>query len=218
MTTRIHTELRKLALAYYRGWITRDRYLQIRQDYLQYISDGKVPAAIDPKLIAPPRKKSSTVSSTRAKPKKTKWLLVLMALIVLLALAAVFYLATDTTSQDVTNRTTATDTQLPAKSLPEQTAPATDEQRFTEFLSANFLNKRTWEIDALNSIKLKWLGLSQEQQKTVSSSRVFQDFSGALVERIVDERDLNNVVPSDYELALMTVAKNMEMMNLIPER
>lgn len=222
MTTRIHSEIRKLALAYYRGWITRDRYLQIRQDYLQYITDGKVPAAIDPKLIARPRKKSPASTSRHSKQSsKTKWIILLLVLIVLLAIAYVVYLFMDDDTSSTTQLTTSQTSEKPSltgTATTTDTTPITDEQYFINFLQKNFINKRTWDIDALNNIKMKWLGLSQEQQKTVRASQAFQDFSGALIERIVDERELDNVVPSDYEMSLMTVAKNMGMMNLIPER
>ncbi len=216
MTTRVHSELRKLALAYYRGWIPRDKYLQIRQEYLQYITDGKIPEGIDPKRIAPPKKKPAP-SRQAAKGNNRKLILVAVTVVVLALIIAGLLIGKDTptTGQEVSP--TISETRVEQQPETRQ-APKTDEDRFNDFLKEHFLGQRTWEQDSLNTLKLKWLGLSQEQQKTVSAGSTFQDFSSALIERIVDERELNNVVPSDYELSLMTVAKNMGMMSSIPDR
>jgi|GEM_PF-6328990 len=216
MTTRVHTELRKLALAYYRGWITRDKYLSIRQEYLQSITNDEVPAAINPKKIAPPKKKTKTGGSGKSSSGNKMALLISLIAIVLLLIVIGIYFSTDSEPQKPAPPSTINDAPEPVvETLPQ---PLTDEQRFTAFLSDNFINQRTWEQDALNSLKLKWLGLSQEQQKTVRESNVFREFSGVLIERIVDERKLNNIVPSDYEMALMTAAKNMGLINAIPDQ
>ena len=215
MTTRIHSELRKLALAYYRGWVARDRYLEIRQKYLQSISNDETPEAIDPKNIAPPKKKTLPRRPSRTRTNKNKWILILALTAVLLLIVVGIYLGTNSSPQKTANIGGSTGTGRVAPT-PEKQQPVTDEQRFNTYLTVNFLSQRSWDADALNSLKLKWLGLSQEQQKIVSQTKVFQDFSGALIERIVDERRLNNIVPSDYELALMTAAKNMGMINAIP--
>ncbi len=53
MTTRKHSSLRRLALAYYRGHIVRERYLELRSRYLQAITEGKEPAPITSDEIAP---------------------------------------------------------------------------------------------------------------------------------------------------------------------
>ena len=218
MTTRVHSELRKLALAYYRGWIAREQYMQIRQEYLGYITDGKVPEGIDPKRIGPPKKKPAAVGPA-AKRNNRKLILVATSVVVLILIIVGLLLGngddkpvTPETRPAITSEV-KTDRQTEVKQTPK-----TDEDRFNDFLRQNFVGQHTWEQDALNSLKLKWLGLSQEQQKTVSAGSAFREFSSALIERIVDERELNNVVPSDYELALMTVAKNMGLMNSIPDR
>jgi len=214
MTTRIHSELRKLALAYYRGWVPRDRYLSIRQEYLQSISNGETPKPIDPKRIAPPKKKPITRRSSRKSSHKSKWILIAASIVVLSLIIVGIYLGT-VSSPKKTMTTPAPDNNT-EKDTSLKSQPVTDEQRFNAFLTENFISRRTWDPDALNSLRLKWLGLSQEQQNRVSNTKVFKDFSGALIERIVDERKLNNIVPSDYELALMTAAKNMGMINAIP--
>ena len=233
MTTRIHTELRNLSLAYYRGWIQRDKYLSIRQKYLQSITNDETPAAIDPKKIAPPKKKTSSSSTYGQKTSGNKiWLLIALLTSVLLLVVIGIYFSMNSEppkstpakvmdTAPVVKPTAAVKPSAPAKpkpSAPEKPQPLTDEQRFNAFLSENFISKRTWEQDALISLKLKWLGLSQEQQNTVRETTIFKDFAGALIERIVDERKLNNIVPSDYELSLMTAAKNMGMINAIPDQ
>ena len=218
MTTRVHSELRKLALAYYRGWIAREQYLQIRQEYLGYITDGKIPEGIDPKRIGPPKKKPAAVGPS-AKRNNRKLILVAASIAVLIMIIVGLLLGNgdDTPVTPEARPAMTTDVKTDRQSGDKQ-APKTDEDRFNDFLKQNFIGQHTWEQDALNSLKLKWLGLSQEQQKTVSTGSTFREFSSALIERIVDERELNNVVPSDYELALMTVAKNMGMVNSIPDR
>ena len=216
MTTRIHSELRKLALAYYRGWVAQDRYLEIRKKYLQSISNDETPEAIDPKKIAPPKRKPSPGASSRARSSKNKWIILIALTTVLLLIVVGIYLATTSSPpESAITSTNTTEKVIPApeKSQPE---PLTDEQRFNSYLTENFLSQRSWDVGALNGLKLKWLGLSQEQQITVNNTKVFRDFSGALIERIVDERNLNNIVPSDYELALMTAAKNMGLISSIP--
>ena len=215
MTTRIHTELRKLALAYYRGWVPREKYLTIRKDYLQSVSNNEQPMAIDPKKIAPPKKK------TPPRPKadnssNNKLLLIVAAIGVLLLVTIGIYLGQEPAPQKPKPAVNDSQPKQPEQVKPQ--LPLNDEQRFNTFLMDNLIGRRTWEQDALNSLKLKWLGLSQVQQENVSTTKTFQDFSGALVERIVDERRLNNIVPSDYELTLMTVAKNMGLINLIPDQ
>jgi len=215
MTTRIHTELRKLALAYYRGWVPREKYLTIRKDYLQSVSNNEQPMAIDPKKIAPPKKK------TPPRPKadnssNNKLLLIVAAIGVLLLVTIGIYLGQEPAPQKPKPAVNDSQPKQPEQVKPQ--LPLNDEQRFNTFLMDNLIGRRTWEQDALNSLKLKWLGLSQVQQENVSTTKTFQDFSGALVERIVDERKLNNIVPSDYELTLMTVAKNMGLINLIPDQ
>ncbi|MCW8963563.1 MAG: hypothetical protein OQL16_07180 [Gammaproteobacteria bacterium] len=214
MTTRIHSELRNLALAYYRGWVSRDRYLSIRQEYLQSITNGETPKAIDPKRIAPPKKKPIASKSSRKRSNKNKWILIAVTIAVLSLIIVSIYLGTASSPKRTVTTPVPDNHTEKATSLKSQSV--TDEQRFNAFLTENFISRRTWDSDALNSLRLKWLGLSQEQQNKVSNTKVFQDFSGALIERIVDERKLNNIVPSDYELALMTAAKNMGMINAIP--
>jgi hypothetical protein len=224
MTTRIHTELRNLSLAYYRGWIQRDKYLSIRQKYLQSITNDETPAAIDPKKIAPPKKKTSSTTTYGQKSSGNKtWLLMALLISVLLLVVIGVYFSMNSEPPKLAPAkvmdTAPVKPTAPAKPIaPEKPQPLTDEQRFNAFLSDNFISKRTWEQDALISLKLKWLGLSQEQQNTVRETTIFKDFSGALIERIVDERKLNNIVPSDYELELMTAAKNMGMINAIPDQ
>ena len=93
MTTRIHTELRNLSLAYYRGWIQRDKYLSIRQKYLQSITNDETPAAIDPKKIAPPKKKTNSSSTYGQKTSGNKiWLLIaLLTSVLLLVVIGIYF-------------------------------------------------------------------------------------------------------------------------------
>ena len=210
MTTRIHSELRKLALAYYRGWLTRAEYLSIRREYLQSITDGKSPAAIDPKKIAPPKKPSRS----KAVPKKSsginKPLVTLAVAVVVILVSAGIYLGQNETSLSHPASGDSSATTRPA-------AP-TDEQRFNAYLADKFSGTGPWEQSSMNKLRIKWLGLSQEQQKMVRTGSAFANFQGALVERIMDERKLNSVVPSDLELSLMTLAKNVGLIQAIPKQ
>ena len=47
MTAREHSNLRQLTLAYYRGEVGRNRYLELRGQYLRAITEGKDPAYIN---------------------------------------------------------------------------------------------------------------------------------------------------------------------------
>ena len=216
MSTRVHSELRKLALAYYRGWVEREEYLSLRKNYLRSISDDKIPAAIDPKKISAPKKKQPAGRSlNKAKTRRSKWLIIAVICGALLLLVIGVYLGSNDqpTSQP---KPSMEDNITPVVAVVQESRPLTDEQRFNQFLTENFVGHRVWQQDTLNSLKLKWLGLSKEQQEVVRTTPTFNEFSGALVERIVDERELSNIVPSDYELTLMTVAKKLGLTNTIP--
>ena len=218
MTTRVHSDLRRLALAYYRGWIPREKYLSIRKDYLQAITNDEVPVSIDPKKIAPPPRKTSSTKTRQTKP-GISWVLVITLIVALVLVALLGYIFT--ASDEPATKPVATETPvnntITTPSAPAAQETQTDEERFIAYLQDNFVSQGAWNHDTLNSLKLKWLGLSQEQQSVVRENSVFGDFTRLLIERIVDERSLNNIVPSDYELALMTMAKNIGVINQIPE-
>lgn len=223
MTIRTHSELRKLALAYHHGWISRDQYLEIRQAYLKFVTDGKTPEAIDPKRIAPPKMESEPQPDIPllVRFNKSQWVipaLIIVATTLLLLILAGTYLGKTATPPTKKASIVPNNNNIIEKSDTAKKPPIvmTNEQHFNDFMTKNFINRRTWDASTLNSLKLKWLGLTHEQQKFVSTTKTFQDFQSALIEQIIDERQLNNIVPSDYELTLMTIAKNMGITNAIP--
>ena len=251
MTTRVHSELRKLALAYYRGWIPRDKYLSIRSKYLKAISKDQIPDPIDPKEIAPPAREEP---APYKKSYMGTWLT--LGAFTLAVAAGGYWFFTDVTPDkqtqpaptdmpesaeiqqppqstikpmepaaessavetvQVTETVEATETTEAAETVETvEPPPPTEEELFTAYLERELLGQRNWDPQTLDSFKLKWLGLSQQQQDNVSNTQSFREFKRSLIERIVDERKLNNIVPSDYELALMTVAKNVGVINEIP--
>ena len=249
MTTRVHSELRKLALAYYRGWIPRDKYLSIRSKYLKAISKDRIPDPINPKEIAPPAREEP---APYKKSNMGTWLT--LGVFTLAVAATGYWFFTDVTPDKPTQSTPAktsetvevqqppqsaikpvepeaelpavetvqaidtaeaTDAVEPVETAEEQ-PPATEEELFTAYLEREILGQLNWDLQSLDRFKLKWLGLSQQQQDDVSGTQSFREFKRVLIERIVDERKLNNIVPSDYELALMTVAKNIGVINEVP--
>ncbi len=249
MTTRVHSELRKLALAYYRGWIPRDKYLSIRSKYLKAISKDRIPDPINPKEIAPPAREEP---APYKKSNMGTWLT--LGVFTLAVAATGYWFFTDVTPDkairsapakisetlelqqppqsaikpvepeaelpavetvQAIDTAEATDAVEPVETAEEQ-PPATEEELFTAYLEREILGQPNWDLQSLDRFKLKWLGLSQQQQDDVSGTQSFREFKRALIERIVDERKLNNIVPSDYELALMTVAKNIGVINEVP--
>jgi hypothetical protein len=253
MTTRVHSELRKLALAYYRGWIPRDKYLSIRSKYLKAISKDQIPDPIDPKEIAPPAREEP---APYKKSNMGTWLT--LGIFTLAVATAGYWFFTGVTPDKAVQPAPAETPEMAAVQEPAQSAikpkpvvpvaespavetvqvteteeatetteaaetvetveppPPTEEELFTAYLETELLGQHNWDPQTLDSFKLKWLGLSQQQQDNISGTQSFREFKRSLIERIVDERKLNNIVPSDYELALMTVAKNVGVINEIP--
>lgn len=213
---RKHSDLRSLSLAYYWGWIPRGKYLALRQEFLQSITQDKQPRPIKPKELAPPREKPIlTDTSSDNILSQNKAATITGAVIVLVILALIFYFIPSNKDAESTNQQPATAKKTSSLPDPTQTA-STPESRFTEFLSATLIRKSDWSPDALNILKFKWQGLSQEQQSVIRGSKTFIEFGRMLIRKILEERSLNNIVPSDKELTLMTAARNMGLLELLP--
>ena len=212
---RKHSDLRSLSLAYYWGWIPRGKYLALRQEFLQSITQDKQPRSIKPRELEPPREKpvlTGTTSDNIFSQNKTA--IISGTTVVLVILALVFYLMPSNKDTESTNQPgTAEKTSSSSSSTPTTSAP---ESRFTEFLSTTLIQKSDWSQDALSILKFKWQGLSQEQQSVIRERKTFIEFSRMLIRRILEERNLNSIVPSDKELTLMTAARNMGLLQLLP--
>ena len=210
---RKHSDLRSLSLAYYWGWIPREKYLGLRREFLKSITEGKKPRPIKPRELAPPKKDSIPTSTTSGSGNKTT--IILSAAIVLIIVGLVFYFIPSDKDTESENKQPAgmkkTDSVQAA-----QKQTSTQESQFSAFLNATFIQKNDWDPDALNVLKFKWQGLSQEQQSIIRESKVFDDFSRMLISKIMQERNLNNIVPSDKELTLMTAARDMGLLELLP--
>jgi len=218
MNMRKHSDLRQLALAYYRGWIPRQKYINLRQEFLAAISEGKPPRHIDKQELAPPKKKpdQSLADTDTAAPSiltNNKTMLIAGAAVVLVAIIfSVLFLSPGD------KETSATGSQVSQQqSRPESGTVDTPESRFSMFLQTTFIQNQEWNSDKLNILKYKWQGLSQEEQTSVRNSEEFPVFSSTLINMIVEERNQDNIVPSDKELMLMTAARNMGLLELLPD-
>lgn len=210
---RKHSDLRSLSLAYYWGWIPREKYLGLRREFLKSITEGKKPRPIKPRELAPPKKDSIPTNTTSGSGNKTT--IILSAAIVLIIVGLVYYFTPSDKDTESENKQPAgvkkTDSVQAA-----QKQTSTQESQFSAFLNATFIQKSNWGPDALNVLKFKWQGLSQEQQSTIRETRIFDNFSRTLISKIMEERSLNNIVPSDKELTLMTAARDMGLLEQLP--
>ena len=197
MTTRVHSELRKLALAYYRGWIPREKYLSIRKDYLAAITRDEIPERIDSKQIAPPP--PETPYKVTKKRKQRMSLAISVAAIIVIGIAlAVFMTGTDEQRRPVKQQPTAQPLEVQQQPVDEPSMeanadieimeppvaakPVSAEERFATYLEDEFIGQRTWSQESLDSLKLKWLALSQEQQQSTRETGAFKDFTNSLIE------------------------------------
>lgn len=215
MSDKKHSDIRLLALAFYRGWIPREKYVGLRKEYLDAVSAGKKPKPIDGKALAPPKRKShheQTGSEKLSSGKKPLLIAgIVTALIVLLVVISLS--GEDDDSTDKQAMVESTKVSSPGAEAPVDTI----ETRFNTYLSSTFIQNREWNPESLNVLKFKWQSLSQEQQATIRSGSDFIRFGEILVEKVVTERKLDNIVPSDKELMLMTAARNMGLTGLLPE-
>lgn len=98
----------------------------------------------------------------------------------------------------------------------ERPPAASAEEKFLVYLDDHFNSSSSWSSEELNTLKLKWLSLTVDQQSVIQSSERFKEFSQQLVAHIGTEQKQGNIVPTDYELVLITVAKSMGLMHLVP--
>ena len=219
MPLREHSSIRKLSLAYYRGWINRDRYLQIRGAYLDEVSLGQDPKPIDEADLRPTQPSPKPTPPTA----KQQWLgrpsvvviFSLFSLLIIFAGIGLFFLtAQDNPSpQKISTPTipppppvSTVDTTIPS---PPQEDQETAEQQLMDYIKQSFIVQERWEISRLDNLKLQWLSLTSNQQERIKKSPLFAQFSIQFSEQLSAEQKANNIVPSDYELALITIGKTL---------
>jgi len=93
VTGRKHSSLRRLTLAYYRGYIVRERYLELRSQYLQAITEGREPAPITSEEVAPEIFDISS-SGIDNESKKNRTLLISSLIIALLIIVIIAIVVT----------------------------------------------------------------------------------------------------------------------------
>ncbi len=228
MTTRKHNNIRQLALAYYRGWVTREKYIELRSGYLAEISAGKEPTPIKPSQFTPEKPTQSALSQSEDTGKSNNTLIITVLIILLvLVIGAILYLNNTEINQVAPTLTTNDSSSKPhaqndtsSVNIPADQATnkptLSPEENFLNYLNDSFIKSEDWKADSLNTLKLKWRSMTTEQQSVIRSSLLFTSFSRQLVDRIVQEQNLKNIVPSDYELGLITIAKSMGLLHLVP--
>ena len=202
MSAKKHSDIRALALAFYRGWIPREKYVSLRGEILNAISENRKPKALNKKYITPPATAENPSSPNPGTlPGNNKILVAAAATILLISL--ILYLA------------------IPAKKTPAidqaesqskvATSPATDTatSRFNTFLDTTFMKNSGWNQDNLNVLKFKWHALSEQEQAAVRKGSAFRRFSALLAESLAEERRKDSIVPSDKELKLITAARHL---------
>ncbi|TNF98835.1 MAG: hypothetical protein EP297_07085 [Gammaproteobacteria bacterium] len=254
MSKRTHSDLRLMALAYYRGWIPRDRYLEMRSAFLQAITDGVNPERLDENLLKPPERSgsgditerfedlSATVNTGAKKANRNQSTILIGGLVIAILVVIIIILSMDT---DKTNNTESitpkiatiqeteieTRTEADATTVTEIEAEVDDrpdalqepvpvqltpeEELIIQF--DKLLESPPWDSVMLENVKNNWQNLTNSQQSYIKASNSFQLFSNSLIEQIANERSADNVVPSDRELALMTLAKYMDLFHLLPK-
>lgn len=215
MSKKKHSDIRLLALAFYRGWISREKYVGLRKEYLDAITAGTKPRPVDSEELTPPKRKSHHQQTDSEKSSSDKKPLLIAGIVtgLIILLLIILLSGKEKDSADKQAITESTKLSSPATEKPADTI----ETLFNKYLASTFIQNREWNPESLNILKFKWQGLSQEQQQAVRNGSDFLQFSGILIEKIVTERKLDNIVPSDKQLMLMTAARHMGLIELLPE-
>ncbi len=137
MATCKHSSLRQLAVAYYKGHIARDRYLELRSQYLQAITEGKEPTPISSEDIASEIFDiSSTRTTDRDRQNKVLLISILIALLIIVIIAIV---AAAVSNKPLTSQNPA-DTRKPNSSIQGRTPFGTDYSSTIQPLDINNSN------------------------------------------------------------------------------